>query len=186
MTNRAVPKRKVLVTGAAGRIGTAFCAAAADRYDLRLGVMTNEQLQPGDEQDQIIFNIAHLEECQRACEGIDTVVHLAADASPRAEFYASLLDNNIKGTYNIFRAAKDQGCARVIFASSIHAVDGYPQEMQVQTSMPVRPPDMYGVTKCSARPSVTILQQLKAYPASQFVSEHTRHRGLTVIPRTSI
>ncbi|MBA3944886.1 MAG: NAD(P)-dependent oxidoreductase [Herpetosiphonaceae bacterium] len=148
MTNIAAPKRKILLTGAAGRIGTAFRTAAADRYDFRLGIISADQLPPDDGQDRIIINISNLDDCQQACQGIDTVVHLAADPSPAADFYHSLLDNNIKGTYNIFRAAKDQGCARVIFASSIHAVDGYPQEQQVQTSMPVQPPDMYGVSKC--------------------------------------
>jgi nucleoside-diphosphate-sugar epimerase len=69
-------------------------------------------------QDLLALDVADLAACQEACKTIDTVIHLAADAGPEADFYGSLLDNNIKGTYNIFRAAKDQGCRRVIFASS--------------------------------------------------------------------
>ena len=63
-------------------------------------------------------------------------------------FYGSLLDNNIKGTYNVFRAAKDAGCRRVVFASSIHAVVGYPADMPIPTDVTVRPLNMYGVSKC--------------------------------------
>jgi len=36
----------------------------------------------------------------------------------------------------------------VIYASSIHAVSGYPSDVQVKTSEPVNPGDLYGVSKC--------------------------------------
>lgn len=68
--------------------------------------------------------------------------------SPSADFYDSLLDNNFKGTYNIFRAARDAGCQRVIFASSVHAIEGYPRDRQLTPDDPVRPRNMYGVSKC--------------------------------------
>ena len=75
-------------------------------------------------------------------------MHLAASPSPESGFYDTLLDNNIKGTYNIFRAAADQGCQRVVFASSVHAVMGYPPDEQSGPDSPVRPVNMYGVSKC--------------------------------------
>lgn len=142
--------RRVLLTGAAGHIASAFREHAGDRYWLRLADRTTEKLANASSQQQEIytFNVADLEACQRACKDIDTVIHLAADPSEKATFYDSLIDNNIKGVYNIFRAAKDQGCQRVIFASSIHAVEAYPLDTQVRPDMPVHPADMYGVTKC--------------------------------------
>jgi nucleoside-diphosphate-sugar epimerase len=76
------------------------------------------------------------------------VIHLAADPSPQADFMESLLGNNIVMTYNVFRAAKDAGCRRVIVASSIHAVGAYPEDVQVKVDMAVRPNDLYGVSKC--------------------------------------
>jgi nucleoside-diphosphate-sugar epimerase len=48
----------------------------------------------------------------------------------------------------MFVAAKSAGCRRVIYASSIHAVSGYPADVQVKTSEPVNPGDLYGVSKC--------------------------------------
>jgi uronate dehydrogenase len=141
-------KRKVLLTGAAGRIGTAFRHYAENRYDFRLVDRKTEELgQPG--RDEIIeLDVADLAACRRACEGIDTVLHLAGDPSPRAGFYDSLLDNNIKGVYNIFRAAKDQGCRRVIFASSVQVISGYPLDVQAHPESPVKPINLYGVSKC--------------------------------------
>jgi nucleoside-diphosphate-sugar epimerase len=57
-------------------------------------------------------------------------------------------DDNITGTYHIYVAAKAAGVRRVIYASSIHAVSGYPSDVQVKTSEPVNPGDLYGVSKC--------------------------------------
>ncbi len=72
-------------------------------------VIADKITEPGAH-EVIEGNLADLATCQNVCAGMDTVVHLAADASTTADFYASLLDNNIKAAYNIFRAAKDQHC----------------------------------------------------------------------------
>jgi len=139
--------KKILLTGAAGRIGTSFRTFAGDRYAFRLVDRNLEKLGDPGEHEALEVNLADLDACQALCKDIHTVVHLAADPSPRSGFYESLLDNNIKSAYNIFRAAKDQGCQRVIFASSVHAVNAHPLDVQIHPEMPVRPGDMYGVTK---------------------------------------
>ncbi len=143
-------RRFVLLTGAAGRIGTAFFAHAGDCYWFRLADRETAGLAGAADQghEVMALDVADLDACREACRGIDTVVHLAADPSPEADFYGSLLDNNIKGTYNVFRAAQDQGCRRVVFASSVHAVIGYPPDVQARPDSPVRPVNMYGVSKC--------------------------------------
>ncbi|MFO7169458.1 MAG: NAD(P)-dependent oxidoreductase [Chloroflexota bacterium] len=142
-------RRRVLVTGAGGNIGTYFAEHAGERYELRLMV------RPGDEDAETLrrygevfeAELGDLERLKEACAGIDTVLHLAADPSPSAT-WDSLLDANIVGAYNMMIAAKAAGCRRLIYASSIHAVSGYPADVQVQTSDPVNPGDLYGVTKC--------------------------------------
>ena len=149
-TNQPSTQPTILLTGAAGRIGRAFRDYVADRYRLRLADRDLSQLDDPYGFEAIEIDVADLEACQAACRGIETVVHLAADPSGQAGFYGSLLDNNIKGTYNIFQAAKDQGCRRVIVASSVQAISGYPLDVQAQTDSPVRPLNMYAVSKCFA------------------------------------
>lgn len=105
---------------------------------------------PGDPHFILSLDITDMEACRTACAGIDTVVHLAADPSPEADFEESLLLNNFAGTYNVFRAAADKGCRRVIAASSVHAVGGYQNGQAVLESDPVWPVNMYGVSKCFA------------------------------------
>ena len=145
--------RKVLVTGAGGSIGSYMAEHCADRYDLRL--MDHDEDSAGALRkitdahggEVVVGDITDLDTMKKACAGIDTVIHLAADPSPNAT-WDSLLPTNIVGTYNTFAAAKSAGCRRVIYASSIHAVSGYPADQQVKSSDPSNPGDLYGVTKC--------------------------------------
>jgi nucleoside-diphosphate-sugar epimerase len=139
--------RKVLLTGAGGRIGTAFRQFAGDRYDWRLVDRDATKVEDAGDSEVIEADLSDLAKCQEVCAGMDTVVHLAADPNARADFYASLLDNNVKACYNIFRAAKDQGCKRVIWASSIQVIEGYPLDVQAHPESPVKPMNMYAAAK---------------------------------------
>jgi nucleoside-diphosphate-sugar epimerase len=141
----AVAKRRVLITGAAGRIGTAFRRTYGDRYDFRLA-----DVKPPEEparHEVMVADLVELDAAREACAGMDTVLHLAADPNPRATFYGTLLPLNIRMAYNLFHAAVEQGCRRLVFASSIHAVNAYPLDVQIHPEDPIRPGDLYGVTK---------------------------------------
>ena len=141
--------RLVLVTGAAGNIGSYFAEQNRGRYKLRLMLRDNDddRLKLAKLGEIVIGDITDLEQMKELCRGVDTVLHLAASASPSST-WDEVLPANIIGTYNVFVAAKAAGCRRVIYASSIHAVSGYPPDVQVKTSDPVNPGDLYGVSKC--------------------------------------
>lgn len=138
-------KRKILLTGAAGRIGSFFLNGYKNDYDF---VLTDKR--QAAETHGYPFHLADLSDfaaVQQLCAGVDTVIHLGADPSMEA-LWESLLPNNVIATYNVFEAARLAGCRRVIFASSINAVFGYPADVQVHTEMPIYPINLYGATKC--------------------------------------
>ena len=142
-------RRFVLLTGAAGRIGTAFREAHCERYRFRLADLHTDALAetPGANHEIVRLDISDADACRGACEGIDTVVHLAADPSPEADWESSLLPNNIQGVVNVFRAASEAGCRRVIFASSVHAVGGLQEDEAIADDAPPRPVNLYGASK---------------------------------------
>ncbi len=142
--------KRVLLTGATGRIGFSFFEYARERYHFRLAARRIEKMGDVGDHEKISLDVADLEACRAACAGIDTIVHLAADPSPAAGFYESLLDNNIKGAFNIFQAAADQGCRRVVYASTIQLIEGYPLDVQATPDMPTKAVNMYGATKAFA------------------------------------
>ncbi len=143
-------KTKILITGGCGKIGSYFARYAADRYHIRVAdkVAWDAEEQGTLSAESIVTDLQDIAACRKACEGIDIVIHLAADANPEADFHDSLLSNNIIATHNIFRAAKDAGCKRFIFASSAHVVSAYAADIQIHSDMSVKPKNIYGATKC--------------------------------------
>jgi nucleoside-diphosphate-sugar epimerase len=71
-----------------------------------------------------VADVSNFAAIRPAFEGLDMVVHLAADVSMQAP-WESVLPNNIVATYNVFEACRQAGVQRVVFASSNHAVGMY-------------------------------------------------------------
>jgi NAD+ dependent glucose-6-phosphate dehydrogenase len=141
-------RKHVLLTGAAGQVGGILRSDWGGRYRLRLADL--KPVEDATELEEIVrLDITELEPFVDACRGIDTVVHLAADRRPTADFYETLLSLNIIGAYNAFEAARIAGCRRVVFASSVNAVLGYAETgEQCTPDMAVYPINVYGATKC--------------------------------------
>ena len=144
-------RRAVLLTGAAGTIGTAVREYLGGRYDIRS--MTHK---PADF-PSVVADISDLAAIRPAFDGIDTVVHLAASASIESP-WEDVLPNNLIGTYNVFEAARQAGVRSVIFASSNHAVgmyevSGKPGLYELDDprvydeNAELRPDSLYGVSK---------------------------------------
>lgn len=143
----------LLVTGAAGRIGTFYRAwlpgERPGAWHVRAtDVRTPDRSHPGEEMlAGPEHDLADLDVARRLVAGAHSVLHLAADPSPRADFYGSLLDRNVKAPYNILHAAVETGVKRVILCSSINAVNGYPTQRQLRASDVPFPGNVYGATK---------------------------------------
>lgn len=147
--------RTVLMTGAAGKCGRALLPHLANRYTLSLTDAV--PLDGGDAR----FQTADLGDGGRLaelCRGVDTVVHLAA-SSDLATTWEPLLRNNIIGSHNLLRAAALAGCRRVVLASSIHAVDGYPRGVPIGIKVPPLPRTLYGATKVWAEALASVVSQ---------------------------
>lgn len=148
LAKAARKRRKVLVTGAAGNIGSYFAEHSHQHYDLRLMVRSKDDAEALKKFGEIAMGeLSDLDRLKEICRGVDTVLHLAGNASPNAT-WDSVIRDNITGTYHTFVAAKSANVRRVIYASSIHAVSGYRADVQVKSSEPVNPGDLYGVSKC--------------------------------------
>jgi NAD+ dependent glucose-6-phosphate dehydrogenase len=149
----------LVITGAAGRIGTFYrkrlreagrLGTNPDQWRLRLvDVRQPQETDPSDEvtAGESEGNLADLSVAQRIAAGAHSILHLAADPSPSADFYASLLDRNIKATFNVLHAALEAGVKRVIFASSVNAIGGYPPQLQIRAEDVAWPGNVYGASK---------------------------------------
>ena len=136
----------VLVTGGSGQLGRMFVRHSGGRYRLRLTYYSQPFEAPGHE--VIRLDVTDYEDVLRAVQGVNAVVHFAADSAGRGP-WESMLPNNIVGTYNAFEAARQAGVPRLIYASSNHAAGFAVKDGGlVGPDAPVRPDSLYGVTKC--------------------------------------
>jgi len=139
-------RKKVLITGAAGRIGQALRRGLKDRYDLRL--QYHRTVLPAEEGEEVfVASVADLEKMEEVVAGVDAIVHMAGDPRVSAPWEA-VLEANIQGTYCVYEAAKRQGVKRVVFASTNHVTGFYEKDgIYTTPDMPERPDSFYGASK---------------------------------------
>ena len=140
----------ILITGATGAIGTELAKHLINDHELTL-VGRDFSNFPKDLKDRATIEEKDLVERKNwdgLLDGIEYVIQLAGEAAQDAEFYGDLLELNYKIPHNLFdEATKAKDLKRLIFASSIHAVGAYPEHVQVKATDPVRPANLYGVSK---------------------------------------
>ena len=137
---------RVLINGAAGRVGTILRSHRGGRYDLRLA-----DVRPIDDlsshEHAVTFDMTRRDDCVEVCRDIDIVVHLAADSGSE-DFDDSLLPRNVVGPLYLLEGAVAAGCRRVILTSSIYAVRGHGPDPPIEPDGPVYPQGLYGASKC--------------------------------------
>lgn len=139
-------RRRILITGATGTIGTLLAERLADDYD----VVQQGRTARTEEQARVLrrADLTDHDEVLELMDGIDTVLHLAGQASPEADWEA-VLSANIVGYRNVLEAAREAGVRRVVFASSNHAMGMYDrhEEWPVYPHHLPRADSLYGVSK---------------------------------------
>lgn len=138
--------KKVLLTGAAGIVGSLLRPLLGERYERIVltdivpirETATNETFTRGD--------IADADFVDTVVSGVDGVIHLAGCVGPDFTF-EEVLTANIIGTHNVFAACRRHQVARVVYASSHHAVGFYRRDDLIDESAPPRPDSQYGLSK---------------------------------------
>jgi len=136
--------KTLLITGAAGDVGTHLRRELAGQYALRLSdikpikkLAAGEKSMPGD--------VARLTDMLRVTKGVDAIMHLGGFAVEGP--WSEILRANIVGCYNLFEAAHRNGVKRVLFATSNHAMGFYRRDQKIDHRMYPKPDSRYGLSK---------------------------------------
>jgi uronate dehydrogenase len=140
------PFDTILLTGAAGRLGTHLRRGLAPlTRRLRVSDRTEiADLQPNEE--AAVCDLADADSVLKMTEGVDAIVHFGG--APVETNWQTILDANIRGSYNIYEGARKNGVKRVVYASSVHAIGYHKVEDHIDANAPHRPDSLYGVSKC--------------------------------------
>jgi uronate dehydrogenase len=136
---------KVLITGAAGDIGTRLRKLLKGAYpDIRSSDI-RKPADLGDGEQFIAADLADYAQVEKIVAGVDGIVHLGGHSVEGS--WDTIHKANILGCYNLFEAAYRAGVKRVVFASSNHAVGFYRRSRKIGVDVTVRPDSRYGVSK---------------------------------------
>ncbi|WP_067474177.1 NAD-dependent epimerase/dehydratase family protein [Actinomadura hibisca] len=137
----------VVITGAAGTIGSAARTALRDDAD-RLVLLDRVPIQAETAAEEVHnVDLRDAAAVESALSGADVVLHLGGvpDEAPLGD----LLDANVLGTHHVLEAARRAGSRRVVLASSNRVAGFYPVAHRTDPQEPVRPDGLYGVSKAA-------------------------------------
>lgn len=139
----AVSRPHLLITGAAGRLGTAVRSILGPRYPrLRLtDIRPIPDAQPHAEVVQC--DLADADAVHGLLAGIDAVVHVAG--YPREAPWPQIMAANMLPACNLWEAARAAGTQRIVFASSNHVIGFKDRGEPSDATERPRPDTRYGI-----------------------------------------
>ena len=151
-----INNKKILVTGGAGFIGSNLCEELLEREN-KVVCLDNFATGKRENIDGFISNsnftliegdIRNLEDCQRASQGVDYVLHQAALGSVPRSIKDPITSNdvNVTGFLNMLVAARDNGVKRFVFAAS-SSTYGDSESMPKVEDLIGKPLSPYAITK---------------------------------------
>jgi dihydroflavonol-4-reductase len=152
----------VVVTGATGHIGNVLVRQLLARSErVRVVIPPAEDKTPlkGLKVEMVEGDVRDINSLMQAFEGSDIVYHLAGIISilPGRE---KLLDQvNVAGTRKVVKACMETGVKRLVYTSSIHAIEESPHGTIIDETLPCNPdrvPKGYGRSK--ARATLAVLE----------------------------
>ena len=143
---------KIGITGAEGTIGSVLRKGLSNKYKISSFTLKNQDF------ESIQMDLSNNNEIQGKFEGLDALIHLAADPRPEAS-WESVKKNNIEATFNVYNEVKKAGVIKIIFASTNHTQHGdtlltTPETLDLQKKSKIlslenntNPDSLYAVSK---------------------------------------
>lgn len=136
---------RVLITGAAGAVGTALRVGLRARWQHLMLTDVREIPDPTPNETIVLADIADRAALERMMHGAKAVVHLAGVGGNYT--LDDLFRINVRGLFDVFEAARLSEVGRIVYASSNHAFGSYPITESVSPALPPRPDSLYGAFK---------------------------------------
>lgn len=142
---------RILVVGGAGYIGSHVVKELLDNgVEVRVydNLSTGQKINLFEKAEFIEGDILDIPALEKAMQGVDGVVHLAAkkavgESMEKPDMYAL---NNLNGTVNVLNAMVKNNVKNIVFSSTA-AVYGMPDKSLLDEQTPLNPINFYGFSK---------------------------------------
>jgi len=135
--------KTILITGAAGDVGTHLRRELAGKYRIRASDL--RPLKKIAKEAYMRADISKMADALRITKGVDAVVHLGGYSVEGP--WEGILSANLIGCYNVFEAARRNGVKRILFPTSNHATGFYRRDQTIDHRVYIKPDSRYGVSK---------------------------------------
>lgn len=135
--------KTILITGAAGDVGTHLRRELAGKYRIRASDL--RPIKKAAKEAYMRADISKMADAMRITKGVDAVVHLGGYSVEGP--WEGILSANIIGCYNVFEAARRNGVKRILFPTSNHATGFYRRDQTIDHRVYPKPDSRYGVSK---------------------------------------
>jgi uronate dehydrogenase len=135
---------RILVTGAAGKVGELLTPLLRESFALRLADI---RAMPDAAEDEVVQgDLADPEIALKAVAGVAGVVHLAGLVASRVSF-EDTLSGNYRALLSVLEACRAREVRRFVFASSHHILGLHPSDRVYDEASPILPDGFYGLSK---------------------------------------
>ena len=147
---------RILVTGGTGHLGNVLIRTLTDRHEnVRALVLPGEDTSSIDSLpvELVRGDVRDIESLRGAAENIDYVYHLAGIVTVSRGRNSILEEVNVNGTRNVLKVCKEKNIRRLVYTSSIHALNDVPHGITIDESIPITPEKAlgsYGKSKAKA------------------------------------
>jgi nucleoside-diphosphate-sugar epimerase len=131
----------ILITGASGHLGANLARRlVSEGAELRLLARPSSDRAAFDglAADIVLGDLTDLDSCRRAVAGVTDIYHCAAQISTHYGAEQAIFANNVLGTRNLLRAAREAGSRRVVVSGSFSAT-GHRVDRPTDESEPFNP-----------------------------------------------
>ena len=136
---------KIVLTGASGRLGS-YLREPLSKITKKLVSTDKDEI--GKTLHNEVFekiNLENFNAVHKILKKTDVIVHFGAYSNEGP--FKRILEANILGAYNIWKAAEEHKIKRIIFASSIHSVGMYKANQNIDHKVMHKPDTFYGLSK---------------------------------------
>ena len=164
---------KILVTGAAGRIGAHLTRACLDAgHEVRALVVPGDPRAGSIRLPGVEVVEGDLRDCdtlRRIATGVDAIAHLAGALTSRGNTDREFIDLNLNATFDLLVAARagSPNLQRFVYASSDAVYAGGPvASLPIDETAPVQPSSVYGASKAGAEQLCLSFWRSEGFPAT--------------------